>query len=408
MKFEKLQIKDICDFVGGSQPPKSSFINEEREGYIRLIQTRDYKSDAFLTYIPDNSTTKFCNSSDIMIGRYGPPIFQILRGLSGAYNVALLKAMPKQNIRNEYLYYFLKQESIFNYVEKLSPRTGGQTGVDLVSLNQYPILLPEIDYQDKVLSVLTSIDSKIELNNRINQELESLAKLIYDYWFVQFDFPDENGKPYKSSGGKMVYNDVLKKEIPDGWAISTIRQLAVTGSGATPLKSNKAYYDSKDIAWINSGEVNKSYIVSTTNFISQLGFDSTSTKVYEKGTILVAMYGATAGKVSYLAFQACTNQAICAITPNDIEYTLYIKYNLEDMNKYLVNLSSGSARDNLSQEKIKNLVLPKPDNKIIKRYHALSNPMINKILNNIKENQKLADLRDWLLPMLMNGQVTIK
>ena len=268
MKFDKLQVKDVCDFVGGSQPPKSSFIHEEEVGYIRLIQTRDYKTDAFLTYIPENSTTKFCDSNDIMIGRYGPPIFQILRGLSGAYNVALLKAIPKQNIRNEYLYYFLKQDSIFNYVDKLSPRTGGQTGVDLVSLNQYPILLPDIDYQDKVLSVLTTIDHKINLNNRINQELESMAKLIYNYWFVQFDFPDENGKPYKSSGGKMVYNEVLNREIPEGWEVNRIIEIANTGSGATPLSTVNEYYDNGNIPWINSGEVNMPFIVDTSNFLS--------------------------------------------------------------------------------------------------------------------------------------------
>jgi type I restriction enzyme, S subunit len=219
MKTNSLRIEDVCDFIGGSQPPKSDFIYEPREGYIRLIQTRDYKTDAFITYIPTNSTQKFCDNKDIMIGRYGPPIFQICRGLSGAYNVALLKAKPKNNIDREYLFYFLKQDDVFKYVDKLSARTGGQTGVDLVSLNKYPIRLPEsIDEQKNLVAVLCAIDKKIELNKRINAELEAIAKTLYDYWFVQFDFPDTNGKPYKTSGGKMVYNPILKREIPDGWS----------------------------------------------------------------------------------------------------------------------------------------------------------------------------------------------
>lgn len=222
MKGNDLRIEDVCDFVGGSQPPKSGFMNTPKDGYVRLIQIRDYKTDAFPTFIPTESTKKFCDAKDIMIGRYGPPIFQICRGLTGAYNVALLKAKPKKCIDREYLYYFLKQEALFQYVDKLSARTGGQTGVDLVSLKKYPIHLPEdITDQQRLVSVLSYLDAKIACNNRINAELEAMAKTLYDYWFVQFDFPDANGQPYKSSGGKMVYNPTLKHEIPVGWSVKS-------------------------------------------------------------------------------------------------------------------------------------------------------------------------------------------
>ena len=185
MKINQLRVEDVCDFIGGSQPPKSEFINTPEEGYVRLIQTRDYKTDEFPTYIQEKSTKKFCDSQDIMIGRYGPPIFQIFRGLTGAYNVALLKAKPKSCIDREYLYYFLKQDAVFQYVDKLSARTGGQTGVDLVSLNKYPIRLPEdILDQQRLVSVLSALDAKIDCNNRVSGELEAIAKMLYDYWFV--------------------------------------------------------------------------------------------------------------------------------------------------------------------------------------------------------------------------------
>ena len=234
METEKLTIEDVCKFVGGSQPPKSQFISQSREGYVRLIQIRDYKSDVFATYIPENSTNKFCDERDIMIGRYGPPIFQICRGIKGAYNVALLKAVPRENIDSNYLYYFLKQDSILRYVEGLSLRTGGQTGVDLVCLKEYPIALPKKTEQQKIVAVLSSLDAKIEINHRINAELETMAKTLYDYWFVQFDFPDKNGKPYKSSGGKMVYNDILKRDIPEGWTVDKLKKVVKTALGGTP------------------------------------------------------------------------------------------------------------------------------------------------------------------------------
>jgi type I restriction enzyme, S subunit len=408
MTFQKLRIKDICDFIGGAQPPKEVFISEEREGYIRLIQTRDYKTDSFKTYIPKNLARRFCNKTDIMIGRYGPPIFQILRGLEGAYNVALMKAVPKSNVLNDYLYYIIKQKDIFEYVDKLSARTGGQTGVDLDSLNEYPVLLPEKSYQQKVLGILKGIDDKIELNNRINAELESMAKTIYNYWFVQFDFRNKNGKPYKASGGKMVWSEELKREIPEGWDVKQLKDFAKTGSGGTPLSTVKAYYENGTIPWINSGEVNEPFIVKAEKFITEEGLNNSSAKLFKKGTILMAMYGATAGKVSLMDIEACTNQAICAINTNEEFYRIYIKYGLEDLYRYLVNLSSGSARDNLSQDKIRDLKFVIPQTEILQHFHETVNTFMMKILVNMKENQKLTELRDWLLPMLMNGQIKIK
>jgi type I restriction enzyme S subunit len=420
MTFQKLKIKDICDFVGGAQPPKEVFISEEREGYIRLIQTRDYKTDAFKTYIPKNLARRFCNTTDIMIGRYGPPIFQILRGLDGAYNVALMKAVPKSNVLNDYLYYIIKQKNIFEYVDRLSARTGGQTGVDLDSLNEYPVLLPDKFYQQKVLGILKGIDDKIEINNRINAELEAMAKAIYNYWFVQFDFPISKeqakamgkpkleGKPYRTSGGKMVWSEVLRREMPECFKDGVLNGIARTGSGGTPKSTENLYYDGGNIPWINSGEVNQPFIVNAEKFITEKGFENSSARIFPKGTILMAMYGATAGKVSLMDIDACTNQAICAVMPNEQHFTWYIKSTLEDLYKYLVNLSSGSARDNLSQDKIRSLKFVIPPDEVLKEFHDLINPMMLKALGNLKENLALAELRDWLLPLLMNGQVRIK
>ena len=262
--------------------------------------------------------------------------------------------------------------------------------------------------QDAIASVLKILDQKIELNNQINAELEAMAKTLYDYWFVQFDFPDADGKPYKSSGGKMVYNEVLKREIPEGWEVKVLADIATTGSGGTPLSSKKEYYANGNIPWINSGELNTPFIVSTSNFITKLGLENSNAKLFKKNTILMAMYGATAGKVSFIDFPSATNQAICGINPIDQDMSVYLKFNLERLYQYLVNLSSGSARDNLSQDKIKNLDIVIPSDYILTRFDNMVNRKMQLIINNIKQNQELERLRDWLLPMLMNGQVTVK
>lgn len=143
---------EICDFIGGSQPPKSTFKYTPGPGLVRLIQIRDYKTDKHRTYIPANLGKRFCSSSDIMIGRYGPPIFQILRGLEGAYNVALMKAKPRDHeLSNEFLFYLLKRPSLNRYVEAASERTAGQDGVRKETINGYPVFLPPVKEQQEIV-----------------------------------------------------------------------------------------------------------------------------------------------------------------------------------------------------------------------------------------------------------------
>jgi type I restriction enzyme, S subunit len=135
-------IESICEIVGGSQPEKAKFKYEPQKGYIRLIQIRDYKSDQRATYVPTELARRFCSKDDVMIGRYGPPLFQILRGLEGAYNVALMKAVPLKGCLNEFLFYRLQDPDLRRYVEMGSDRTAGQDGVNKMHLLKYPIFMP--------------------------------------------------------------------------------------------------------------------------------------------------------------------------------------------------------------------------------------------------------------------------
>jgi type I restriction enzyme S subunit len=139
-------------FIGGSQPDKSHFRLTHKPGYCRLIQIRDYKSDNFTVFVPENLARRFCDENDIMIGRYGPPVFQILRGLKGAYNVALIKAAPNESLDREFAYYFLSQDTLFKFIDKLSRRSSGQTGVDLQELRSYPLFLPATQEEQRAIA----------------------------------------------------------------------------------------------------------------------------------------------------------------------------------------------------------------------------------------------------------------
>ena len=241
----------------------------------------------------------------------------------------------------------------------------------------------------------------------LNDNLEAMAKQLYDYWFVQFDFPNEEGKPYKSNGGAMVWNEKLKREIPQGWTGAKIKDVAQIYSGGTPTSTNSEYYDGGDIPWINSGELNNPIITSTTNYITEEGLNNSSAKLYPQDTVLVALYGATAGKVSLLSFEACSNQAVCGVIPQNKIMTTYIRYYLSSLYEHFITLSSGSARDNISQDTIKNTILPIPQGKILKEFSDAVAPIISKIIANQKEMENLTKQRDELLPLLMNGQATV-
>lgn len=176
--YDEYELNEVCTFVGGSQPPKSEFEYEESENNIRLIQIRDYKSDKHIVYIPKDKARRFCTKDDVMIGRYGPPIFQILRGIEGSYNVALMKAIPKENILNDYLFYFLKNRRIQNFVINKSSRAAGQSGVNKDTLEPYIINLPSIETQKEICEASKELELQaICLSNVYKKKLDNLMSL---------------------------------------------------------------------------------------------------------------------------------------------------------------------------------------------------------------------------------------
>lgn len=321
-----------------------------------------------------------------------------------AHNTALFVKDFKGN-DPKYLYYFLKNLHLDKMFDKGSSVVPSLDRKVVHSLN-----VPchkDIDCQKRIAAILSKIDRKIELNRAINQNLTAMAKQLYDYWFVQFDFPNEEGKPYKSSGGEMVWNKKLKREIPKGWNISLIKDFATTYSGGTPKSTNIEYYNNGEIAWINSGELNSPIITKTTNYITKCGLENSSAKLYPSNSILVAMYGATAGKVSLLTFEACSNQAVCGIIPTIENMLYYVYFHISSLYSHFITLSTGSARDNISQNTIKNILLPIPTRNILKLFDEKIGSIYQMIVNNYQQIDSLAMQRDELLPLLMNGQVSV-
>ncbi len=180
-----MRFQSFVDFIGGSQPPKSTFEYVPTKDNVRLIQIRDYKTDKFLTFIPRSKARRFCSKDDVMIGRYGPPIFQILRGLEGSYNVALMKAVADSNIMiNDYLYYLLQDGELLKRLESLSDRTCGQDGINMYELNRYIVGIPPHEEQERIIHCLVDtlpiIDEIANNNDKLISLIEQAKSKILD------------------------------------------------------------------------------------------------------------------------------------------------------------------------------------------------------------------------------------
>jgi type I restriction enzyme, S subunit len=168
-----------CQFIGGSQPPKANFTLEDGEGLIRLVQIRDYKSDKNITFIPRTLARRFCTANDVMIGRYGPPLFQILRGIEGAYNVALMKAEPNPELLSkDYLYFFLRNGRILKYIIDASNRAAGQIGLNKATIEPYPISYPNLAEQSRIVAELEKAEVNCKsLETKYRTKLQDISDL---------------------------------------------------------------------------------------------------------------------------------------------------------------------------------------------------------------------------------------
>ena len=325
-KFPIIKLGDVCDFKGGTQPPKSTFIEEEKEEYIRLIQTRDYKSDKFKVYIPTSERHKTCNATDIMIGRYGPPVFQILRGLTGAYNVALMKCIPdKQSLSDDWLYHLLKSDLVQERIIGLSQRVR-QSGVRPDDLKSQKVPLPPLEVQQEIVD-----------------ELEGYQKII--------------------DGCKQVVENYKPTiDIDPSWEMVELGELCSLMTGGTPTSTNKEFYDGGDIPWLVSGDIHKGEIFDCEGRITKEGFDSSNTKYLSKDSVMIALngQGKTRGTVAILRVEATCNQSLVSILPNnkDILLTDYLFVCLSGMYQLIRDLTGDNQRSGLNMPIIRGIKIP--------------------------------------------------
>jgi len=264
---------------------------------------------------------------------------------------------------------------------------------------QLPI--PSITKQQEIVKEYNVVQNRITLNQQLIKKLEETAQAIYKQWFVDFEFPDENGKPYKSSGGEMVFNEELEKEIPLGWNILSIKDFSQRiRSGGTPSRNEISYWNSNDIPWLKTGEIANKVLVDSEEYISILGMQNSSAKTLPINTVLVAMYGEgkTKGQSGYLRFEATVNQACCAVICDDETLSSLLYYFFRVNQEKIASLANGGAQPNLSKELIENIRVVKPNIAALKKHPFVQ--FINYSENIERKNIKLNELKSVLLSKL--------
>jgi type I restriction enzyme S subunit len=384
---------------------KNSFINLEKSESFMLASCNENEYEKFILKKGQVAITKDSETpNDIGVSTY---ISEDFEDVVLGYHLALITP-DKDKLDGQFLHYWLNTKQAKRYFENNAGGSGQRCTLVLDCIKSTPLYLPNLSVQKSIAKVLSDLDAKIELNNRINRELEAMAKTLYDYWFVQFDFPYSPptegcpqdgvgiGKPYKSSGGKMVYNAELKREIPEGWEVKKLGKcIKIFDSQRIPLSNKERELKKGTIPYYGATGI----------------MDYVDDYIFNDDYILLAEDGSVMNEngfpiIQFIWGKTWVNNHAHVIQANDKEQNEFYYQHLSRIPVVLIK--TGSIQMKINQDNLKNHHIIVPPKTLINKYSKTAISIRKSLINNIEQNQQLSKLRDWLLPMLMNGQVTVK
>ena len=414
----KNKLIDLCMAEESGQYGVPYPAEEYDSSKYRYLRITDISDDGCLldndlkSVSGDNIDSYILSENDIVFARTGNStgrsyLYDKRHGLLVYAGFLIRYKIDQSKINPKYLHYFTNSSYYKQWVKNLS--NGSTRGnINAQTFADCDIIYPSRQQQDILVNTLSAIDEKISLNTRMNAELEAMAKQLYEYWFVQFDFPDENGKPYKSSGGKMVYNPILKREIPAGWEVKGLGGILSFSNG---INYEKGIEGDKVYKIINVRNITSSSVYINKADLDEISLPSTLAENYliENDDIIIARSG-TPGSTRLI--DRPEDILYCGFVikgkPNKSIFKYYVMFFLKQLEGTQATKTGGSILQNVSQETLKslNIVIPPDDfiypfNDIIDSYFSLLNKKQDEI-------NYLTHLRDSLLPMLMNGQVTVE
>ena len=416
MELKKYKLADIADFN------KSSISKSETFKEIIYLDTSSITENVVSGTVimntkeaPSRAQRKVTNNTIIYstvrprLKHYG--ILSLPQNnfiVSTGFTTIDIKDLYKDKIDPRYLYLLLTQPTITDYIGNIADTAvSAYPSINPSDLSSLCFMFPDYDIQKTIADIWNNYDRKIELNRAINQNLEAMAKQLYDYWFVQFDFPNEEGKPYKSSGGAMVWNEELKREIPQGWSNMSIGDYA-------PCKSGYAFkskdFGDKGLSVIKIGNIQENYTLDMTDSQCIDLFNKTLflAKRYD---LVIAMTGATIGKFAISQSNYWVNQRVGRFDLGDRPLLrlgfLFNSLKQEYFREQVFQIACGCAQPNISAEQIDSISILKPNDVILNQFNKLCEPLLELQSENYLQIEELTKQRDELLPLLMSGQVSV-
>ena len=411
MELKKYKLGEILDVTRGASLSGEFYATEGK--YIRLTCGNfDYQNNCFkenkskdnIYYVGDFKPEFLMEKGDIIT-----PLTEQAIGLLGSTAIIpesskyiqsqdVAKIICKEDLLDKDFAFYLISSAL---VKQQLSAAAQQTKIRHTSpdkIKDCTVWIPELSEQKRIGKLLCSIDRKIELNRAINQNLEAMAKQLYDYC------PDENGRPYKSSGGEMVWNEKLKREIPKGWDVKTMGNCTTILLGGTPDTNDSSLWGD-GYNWLNSGEVAEFPILSSEKYITQKGLEKSSTVLAPKGSVTLSITRHL--RPSILCIDACINQSVVAILENEILTNEYIYPLINREIPRLMSLRTGAQQPHINKEIVESINVVIPPQRILYAYIKKSKSLYKSIFINAQEIADLAKQRDELLPLLMNGQVSV-
>ena len=394
-------LSDLVDVIGGGTPKttEESYWN----GSIPWLSVKDFCGDKKYVYNTEksiteeglnNSSTKLLHKDNIIISARGTVGELAMIPYDMAFNQSCFGLIPKGNNDPHFVYYLLKDK-----VRSLKSQTQGSVFDTITKATFDRIECADYSEEDqrRIASILSSLDRKIELNNKINADLEEMAQAIFKNWFVDFE-------PFKD--GKFVDSELGM--IPEGWKVGRLDEIADVVGGSTPSKAKPEYYTQKGIAWLTPKDLSNHPAVYTSRGvidITEEGYNSTSTKLMPKGTILFTSR-APIGYISIAQNDICTNQGFKSLVPKKAG-TCFLYCFLKYVTPEIENKSTGSTFKEASGSLMKSLQVIMPEQKVFEDFETIVSPLFARIESLEKENSRLSLLRDTLLPRLMSGELEV-
>lgn len=395
-EFKKVSLEDICFFGNGKVAMDAITLNN----YISTENMIPEKGGITLaSSLPNANTVSKYEKLDVLVSNIRPyfkKIWFATKNGGSSNDVLVIKNRDSQILDNKYLYYSLSNDDFFNYVTATSKGTKMPRG-DKGAILKYEVFLPEINEQKEIANILSSLDGKIETNNQINNTLEEMAAEIFKQWFVDFEFPNENGEPYSSSGGEMVESEL--GTIPKGWENGRITELGDLIMGQSP-KGDTYNFVGNGLGLVNGASDFKN------GEIKPLKYTTDPKKKSQKGDWIFGVR-ATVGNVTYVDKEYCLGRGVGVLRSKEDKFREFLYFILVSSINYLEKTALGSVYINLTKSDFENIKVNIPDRRTIESLYNLSGPIFKKINLLREENRKLIEMRDTLLPKLMSGEIRV-